>query len=183
MTKKLKVALLCGGPSLERGISLNSARSVCDHLHSDTVEVIPVYFDHKKKAYRISRAQLYSNTPSDFDFKLAQSARPLGQTALTKFLKSVDLAFPVMHGPFGEDGEIQRRLKKTGRPFIGSPEAACKRAFDKYSANEFIAKQGFYTLPSMVLKAHLSGHKKKIENFFKEHKIKRAVVKPATTSP
>lgn len=180
MTKKIKVALICGGPSLERGISLNSARSVCDHLHSDTVEVIPVYFDHKKKAYQISRAQLYCNTPSDFDFKLAQSARPLSETALKKLLKSVDLVFPVMHGPFGEDGEIQRLLTKIGCPFIGSPEAACKRAFDKYKANEFIARQGFYTLPSMVLKAHLIDHKKKIEKFFKEHKIKRAVVKPAT---
>jgi len=180
MTKKIQIALLCGGPSLERGISLNSARSVCDHLHSKITEVIPIYFDHAKKAYQISRAQLYSNTPSDFDFKLANSARPLSQTALTKLLKSVDLAFPVMHGPFGEDGEIQRLLKRIGCPFIGSPEAACKRAFDKYSANEFIKSRGFYTLPSMVLKAHLSGHKKKIESFFKANKIDRAVVKPAT---
>lgn len=178
--RKLKIALLCGGPSLERGISLNSARSVCDHLHSDQVEIIPLYFDHQKKPYLISRAQLYSNTPSDFDFKLAQSAKPLSQSALTKFLKSVDLAFPVMHGPFGEDGEIQRFLRRVGCPFIGSPEKACKRAFDKYRANEFIKAQGFYTLPSMVLKAHLSGHKRKIEQFFTEHKIKRAVVKPAT---
>ena len=180
MTKKIKVVLLCGGPSLERGISLNSARSVCDHLHSDTVEVIPVYFDHKKKAYRISRAQLYSNTPSDFDFKLAQSAKPLSETALTRLLRSVDLAFPVMHGPFGEDGEIQRMLGKLGIPFIGSPESACKRAFDKFAANEFIRKHGFYTLPSVVLKSHLKNHKGLIAKFFSEHKIKRAIVKPAT---
>ncbi len=178
--KKLQIALLCGGPSLERGISLNSARSVCDHLHSEQTEIVPIYFDHKKKPYLISRAQLYCNTPSDFDFKLANSAKPLSRSAFIKLLKSVDLAFPVMHGPFGEDGEIQRLLKKIGCPFIGSPEEACKRAFDKYRANEFIKKNDFYTLPSMVLKAHLTGHKKQIEKFFAEHKIKRAVVKPAT---
>jgi D-alanine--D-alanine ligase len=177
---KLTIALLCGGPSLERGISLNSARSVCDHLHSDEIEVLPIYFDHFKKPYQISRSQLYSNTPSDFDFKLQSSAKPLSKIAFAKFLKTVDLAFPVMHGPFGEDGEIQRILKYHNCPCIGSPDQACKRAFDKYKANEFIKKQGFYTLPSVLLKSHLKDHKKIISQFFKEHKIKRAIVKPAT---
>ena len=178
--RKLKIALLCGGPSLERGISLNSARSVCDHLHSEKIEIIPVYFDHTKKSYLISRAQLYSNTPSDFDFKLGNFAKPLSQQGLKKLLKSVDLVFPVMHGSFGEDGEIQRLLDRIGCPFIGSLEKACKLAFDKFSANEFIRSQGFFTLPSMVLKAHLKGHKKAVERFFEENKIGRAVVKPAT---
>ncbi|PIR88150.1 MAG: D-alanine--D-alanine ligase, partial [Candidatus Harrisonbacteria bacterium CG10_big_fil_rev_8_21_14_0_10_45_28] len=41
----LKVAIICGGPSLERGISLNSARSVLDHLSSDQIEVVPFYLD------------------------------------------------------------------------------------------------------------------------------------------
>jgi len=176
----LKIALLCGGPSLERGISLNSARSVCDHLHSDEVKVLPIYFDHFKKPYQISRAQLYSNTPSDFDFKLKTSAKPLTKTAFARFLKTVDLAFPVMHGPFGEDGQIQRILKRHNCPCIGSPEEACKRAFDKYNANEFIKKHGFFTLPSVLLKSHLKDHKRVIDKFFKDHKVSRAVVKPAT---
>ena len=166
LNNKLKIALLCGGPSLERGISLNSARSVCDHLHSEEtapdggqVEILPIYFDHKKNAYLISRSQLYSNTPSDFDFKLHLSGKPLSKTALGKYLKTVDLAFPVMHGQFGEDGEIQRILKRHNCPCIGSPEDACKRAFDKFNANEFIREQGFYTLPSVLLKSHLKNHK------------------------
>ncbi|MBN2087810.1 hypothetical protein JW758_05670 [Candidatus Peregrinibacteria bacterium] len=177
---RIKIALLCGGPSLERGISLNSARSVCDHLHSESIEVLPIYFDHKKNAYQISRSQLYSNTPSDFDFKLNTSGKPLSKSGFAKFLKTVDLAFPVMHGPFGEDGEIQRMLKKLNIPTVGSPEEACKQAFDKYNANEFIKKNGFYTLPSALLKSHLNDHKKIIDKFFRENKIKRAIVKPAT---
>ena len=39
---KTRVALLCGGPSLERGISLNSARSLLDHLGSLDVDIIPI---------------------------------------------------------------------------------------------------------------------------------------------
>lgn len=177
----MKLALLCGGPSLERGISLNSARSVCDHLHSDEIEVLPLYFDEKKNPYLISRAQLYSNTPSDFDFKLSTTAKPLSKSALEKFLKSVDLAFIAMHGPFGEDGEIQRKLTRLKVPFVGSPEEACKKAFDKYEANELLAKNGFYILPSALLKAHVPHeHEKILKDFFKKHQLKRAIVKPAT---
>ncbi len=141
---------------------------------------MPIYFNQKKEAYEISRGQLYSNTPSDFDFKLAQTSRPLSKAALIKRLKSVDLAFPVMHGPFGEDGTIQRFLESIKVPFVGSSEAACKLAFDKFKANEFIASNGFFTLPSMVLKAHLSDHEASIKMFFKKHQLKRAIVKPAT---
>src|ERR1044072_2881955 len=151
---KISVAILCGGPSLERGISLNSARSVLDHLEGNGVEIVPVYFDHKKNAYKISKAQLYSNTPSDFDFKLQSEATPLSRSELVKTLKSVDIAFPVMHGTFGEDGAIQAFLEENHIPFVGSPAAACKKAFDKYVANEFIKKKGFFTLPSIVLKIY-----------------------------
>lgn len=174
----LKVALLCGGPSLERGISLNSARSVLDHLGSD-VEIIPIYFDHKKNAYEISRSQLYSNTPSDFDFKLAETGKPLNKKMLIKRLKEMDICFPVIHGAFGEDGELQAFLEKNKIPFVGSSSQACKLAFDKHDANKYIAQQDFFVFPSAVLKIYQKDHKQIIDAFFKQHKIKRAVVKPA----
>lgn len=172
--------MLCGGPSLERGISLNSARSALDHLSSDTVEVAPIYFDAHKRAYQISRAQLYSNTPSDFDFKLSKTGTPLGEQTLVKFLKSADIVFSAMHGPFGEDGEIQSFLEKHSIPFVGSGSAACKQAFDKFVANEFIRARGFFTLPSALLKIYHKDHRSIVEKFFKEHGLKRAIVKPAT---
>ncbi len=176
----MRIALICGGPSLERGISLNSARSVLDHLEGDGIEIVPLYFDHKKRAYHISRAQLYSNTPSDFDFKLRETAKFLSPTALKNLLKSVDMAFPVIHGQFGEDGGIQRLLERFNVPYTGSGVEACKRCFDKFEANEFIRKHGFYAPPSMVLKIHEKNHGEKIRDFFKLHDLKRAIVKPAT---
>lgn len=181
MSKKFKIAVLCGGPSLERGISLNSARSVMDHLQSEEVEIVPIYFDHQKNPYQISRAQLYSNTPSDFDFKLMNTAKPLKSGAFEKLLKTVDIAFPVMHGAFGEDGEIQGILEKYKIPYVGSGREACKICFDKYRANEFIKAHGFHALPSTVLKIHEPHEFQSIlTEFFDEHRVKRAVVKPAT---
>ncbi len=176
----MKIALLCGGPSLERGISLNSARSVLDHLQSDDIDIVPIYFDYRKKAYAIDQAQLYSNTPSDFDFKLSETATPLGQKELIIRLKAVDLVFIAMHGPFGEDGTIQALLEKHHIPFVGAGSAACQQAFDKFISNEYIGQQGFYTLPSMVIEAGATlGMEAKIAAFFKAHAIKRAIVKPA----
>ncbi|HBR71031.1 TPA: hypothetical protein DIC20_05420 [Candidatus Dependentiae bacterium] len=178
--KTFKIALLCGGPSLERGISLNSARSVMDHLEAEDIEIMPIYFDTQRDPYKISKKQLYSNTPSDFDFKLKQTATPLTKKSLVSFLKSTDITFPVIHGPFGEDGEIQSFLEKYKIPFIGSSSAACKKAFDKFTSNMFIKEHGFFTLPSAVLKIYNTDHAQIINGFFKEHNLTRAIVKPAS---
>lgn len=176
----MKIGLICGGPSLERGISLNSARSVLDHLSSESIEVVPFYLDQKKKAYQISRSQLYSNTPSDFDFKLASTATPLSEARFVRALKETDIVFPVMHGPYGEDGGIQQFLEKHDIPFVGSSAQSCKKAFDKFEGNEFIKQNGFFTLPSALLKIYSEDHAKIMHDFFKKHGITRAVVKPAS---
>ena len=153
---------------------------MADHLEDENVEIVPIYFDYKKRAYAISRMQLYSNTPSDFDFKLKRTAKFLSKNALKNLLKSVDLAFPVMHGAFGEDGGIQRILEKYKVPYVGSGVDACKKCFDKFDANEFIKSQGFFGLPSAILKIYHDDHKKIISEFFKKNNVKRAIVKPAT---
>jgi len=180
--KKFRIALLTGGPSLERGISMNSARSVLDHLGSQGVEIIPIYFNEQKKAYKISTAQLYSNTPSDFDFKLNKFSKELSESELIKVLKSVTIVFPVIHGSFGEDGELQSFLEKNNIPFIGSGSVSCKKVFDKFKANEYIKSLGFYAPQSILLKITNSEKeiKKKVQDFWKNQKINRAMVKPAS---
>ena len=179
---KTRVALLCGGPSLERGISLNSARSLLDHLGSLDVDIIPIYFNEQKKPYKISTAQLYSNTPSDFDFKLGGTSKELSLSALVRILKNVDIVFPCMHGSFGEDGRVQSFLEKYDIPFIGSSSKSCKMAFDKYKANEYIRSLGFYAPNSIVIKITDTKKEieKKVKQFWKTERITRAIVKPAS---
>ena len=180
--KKVKVAVLCGGPSLERGISLNSARSVLDHLGSQGVDIIPIYFNEQKKPFKISTGQLYSNTPSDFDFKLKKNNKKLTESNLIHILKSMTIVFPCIHGSFGEDGEIQSFLEKHNIPFFGSPSISCKKAFDKYKANEYIRSLGFYAPNSIVIKITDTEKEimQKVKEFWKNEKITRAIVKPAS---
>ncbi len=177
-SRLFKLAVICGGPSQERGISLNSARSVMDHLKSSYLEIIPLYVDYAKQFYRISLAQLYSNTPADFDFKLQQTATKLDSSALEQLLKSVDLVFPVIHGAFGEDGELQALLEHYQIPFIGHSHACCKWMFRKYQAAETLRGQGFATLPQVVISKQQKDQQQIIERFFRENNLHRAIVKP-----
>jgi hypothetical protein len=119
---KTLVAVLCGGPSQERGISLNSARSVLDHLRSEEIDVECFYFDRALRAYAVATKEMYSNTPSDFDFKLRNGSKSKNMT-LNKTFQNPDelaahlsernaIAFPAVHGAFGEDGTLQLVLEK-----------------------------------------------------------------------
>ncbi len=174
-----KLAVICGGPSPERGISLNSARSVMDHLGGPSVEIIPLFVDWRKQFYLISPAQLYSNTPADFDFKLNRSKDLLDEAALKKLLKDVDLVFPVIHGAFGEDGELQELLESFGVPFIGHSSLSCKKMFNKYLAAEFMRAHGFPILPQIrLLPENKASLAKLVRDFFEQHQLRRAVVKP-----
>ncbi len=179
-SQKFRLVVLCGGPSPERGISLNSCRSVCDHLDCPEMEIQPVYFDCFRQPYAISRAALYSNTPSDFDFKLAHHSKKLSKRELKTLLRRADLVFPVIHGAFGEDGQLQSLLEKVKCPFVGAKSAACKVAFNKYKSNELLKANGIFAVSSILLRSHMPPPKNLalLTKFFKEEKLTRAIVKP-----
>lgn len=176
----MRIAVICGGPSAERGISLNSARSLLDHLTPLGWDIVPVYCDKQKNFYLLSSSQMYSNTPSDFDFKLHHTAKPLTEEAFIETCRSVDLVFPAIHGEFGEDGGLQALLEKYDIPFVGSSSQSCSAMFDKAQANAHLAKHGFATLPHCrVSKTDEPGAMKTmIEAFFTEHRLTKAIVKP-----
>lgn len=176
--RQIRVALMCGGPSLERGISLNSARSVLDHLSRTEVEIVPIYVDSYKNFYLLSSAQLYSNTPSDFDFKLPSTAQQLTQDQLLNTLKQTDLVFPVIHGAYGEGGELQAWLEKHDIPFVGSGSSTCLKMFDKHNAASLLHRHGYPTIPTAVLRRGSSWNERTIHEFFSKHHLQRVIIKP-----
>jgi D-alanine--D-alanine ligase len=175
----LKIAVLCGGPSQERGISLNSARSVIDHLTDDNIAVTPFYVDPHLNFYELSRSQIYSNTPSDFDFKLADTHIRLDEDGLCTRLKDFDLVFPAIHGAFGEDGTIQQLMDDYDLPYVGSSAETCRKMFNKNRAAFLMRKAGFPTLPSVTLRQGNPHNREMVENFFKKNNLKRAIIKPS----
>ncbi|KAG0541638.1 hypothetical protein BDA96_02G034200 [Sorghum bicolor] len=181
--RPLRVGLICGGPSGERGVSLNSARSVLDHIQGEDLVVRCYYIDSAMKAFAISPAQLYSNTPSDFDFKLESLAQ--GFDSLSDFAEhlaiNVDIVFPVIHGKFGEDGGIQELLEKANVPFVGTPSKECERAFDKHNASLELNAQGFLTVPNFLVEKDKLA-KPELEAWFKTVNLNKengkVIVKP-----
>jgi D-alanine--D-alanine ligase len=173
----LKLAIICGGPSLERGISLNSARSFLDHTSLFEIELTVLYMNSKSQYYLITPSQLYSNTPSDFDFKLAQTSTFLDETALINILKKVDLVFPIIHGTYGEDGTLQKLLESHHIPFVGSPSDVCHKSFNKYQARAQLKKHNFETLPF----AHITSKDTNIDSFWSENKLTNAIIKPTAS--
>lgn len=170
------LAVICGGPSAERGISLNSARSIMDHLNNQNINIHPIYVDVQKKFYKLSPVQLYSNTPFDFDFKLSETAQKLSSTELIAALKSVNLVFPAIHGAFGEDGELQALLEENNIPFVGHSSSTCKNMFNKHIVSNILHKNNYHTLPSLLINHDTPLHN--IQSFFSQHNLNKAVIKP-----
>ncbi len=175
---KIKVALICGGPSEERGISLNSARSILDHLSPHCFEIYVYYLTPNQEWYSLSPHHLYSNSPSDFDFKLNQMGINLTPPRLIASLKDCDIAFPAIHGEFGEDGQLQSFLEKHHIPFVGPSSHMCQRMFSKHGVSVFLSAHHFDTLPSCLLTKDDPHLRERIVTFFQKHQITRAIVKP-----
>jgi D-alanine--D-alanine ligase len=177
----MRIGLICGGPSAERGISLNSARSAMDHLTPLGWEIVPFYCDPKRNFYRLSSSQIYSNTPSDFDFKLATTAESLTLEELIRELKTdTDIVLPVIHGIFGEDGDLQEILESNNIPFVGSSSQSCRKIFDKDNSARYLAESGFPTLPNCCIHENdpHANRLQKIKKFFDEHHPNKVIVKP-----
>jgi len=170
----IHLALICGGPSGERGISLNSARSFLDHVGSLDLQLTVLYVNPKGLYYVLTSGQLYSNTPADFDFKLSRNARFLEEKDLLLLLRSMDLVFPLIHGAYGEDGALQEFLEEHKIPYVGSSSEVCRFVFNKYRAAQFLQSRGFPILPFLCIQERDTP----IEDFWNMHQLEAAVIKP-----
>lgn len=172
----IQLAILCGGPSNERGISLNSARSFLDHISSFEVDLTLLYINPHKEFYRLTPGQLYSNTPSDFDFKLVRESAPLSNDACLALLRTADLVIPILHGIYGEDGTLQQWLERENIPFLGASSHTCHQVFNKHRARQQLQAHGFPVLPSLLIKTRQDTDE--ILPFWTKHKLNRAIIKP-----
>jgi D-alanine-D-alanine ligase len=121
MSKRVRVAVLLGGRSSEHEISLNSARSVLKALDPSRYETVTVEIG------RDGRWEL--GTGSD-DGSVAETL-PVPTSRVPGTLGEVDVVFPVLHGPFGEDGTVQGLLELAGVPYVGAGVLGSALAMDK----------------------------------------------------
>jgi D-alanine-D-alanine ligase len=120
VTRRVRVAVLLGGRSSEHEISLASARSVLDALDPDRYETVTVEIG------RDGRWELGTGS----DDSVAETL-PVPTSKVPATLGEVDVVFPVLHGPFGEDGTVQGLLELAGVPYVGAGVLGSALAMDK----------------------------------------------------
>ena len=175
--KKTVLALVCGGPSYERGISINSARVVVDHLGGcDDIEICGFFMRSDMTIVPVNVTQLYANTAEDFAFQLSETTG----SSLEDFARHVkaDLVFSVIHGVGGEDGVLFQHLEKHGVPHVGSFAQVCAHMLSKHESALTLHNHGLGTLDrELITLGDSEVVAEKVRNFMHKHPG-RIVVKP-----
>jgi D-alanine-D-alanine ligase len=166
---RVRVAVVYGGRSSEHAISCVSAGSILRNLDPERFEVVAVGItpegswvltDGEHESLAITDGQLPAVTGTA-GTALALAADPgrrgqllsLGKGA-GDVLAAVDVVFPVLHGPYGEDGTIQGLLELAGVPYVGAGVLASAAGMDKEFTKKLLAAEGLPIGDQVVLRAH-----------------------------
>ncbi|MDY2941190.1 MAG: D-alanine--D-alanine ligase family protein [Varibaculum sp.] len=149
MAKKT-VMLIFGGVSGEHGISCATAAGVLDAIDRDRYRVVPVGItrqgewvlsDDDPEQYRLRPDGTAEISAIGVNVFLTPGSGVLGTDDGTE-LGHVDVAFPLLHGPFGEDGTIQGLLEMAGVRYVGCGVAASAAAMDKHLTKQLLSDAG-----------------------------------------
>jgi len=158
---KLRVAVLFGGRSGEHEVSLMSARSVLAHLDPARYQVYPVAIT-KQGAWlygpdaREALAQGHTAGLQPVFIPPDPSRAGLWAWAdgVVEFLAQLDVVFPVLHGPWGEDGTLQGLLELAGVPYVGAGVTASALAMDKGFFKDIMRAHGLPVVDYAVFTRH-----------------------------
>lgn len=149
MSKK-NICILFGGISSEHEVSKLSAKTVLSNIDYEKFEVYPVFItkDGRWKFFEGEIDNVCSKNPEDFARYDAIISPDRQEKCLIKFTESgtekihIDVAFPVLHGKFGEDGTIQGLFALSGIPYVGSGVVGSGVCMDKCMAKILFEKAG-----------------------------------------
>lgn len=162
--RKIRVAVLFGGRSAEHEISLLSARNVVEALDPDRFEPVLIGIDKQgrwllQEQALLQRAardpRLATLNPSMPDVRLAPHPAASGESALAvagQGVPSVDVVFPVLHGPMGEDGSMQGLLELAGVPYVGAGVLGSAVGMDKEVMKRLLASEGLPLVPHVTVR-------------------------------
>lgn len=193
---KLKVAVLMGGFSAERHISIESGRNIYEKLASSSKYLpIPIFLTgslENHEMYRLPINVLMKDNADDIRDKVKQPGRKLELSNTAKALRDkyakttfseaqqvsyedmkdlVDFVFIGLHGRPGEDGAVQQHLERVGIPYNGSGIQSSQTTINKYETNRILRENGILVADhAMVQKAQFQanaeGFYQDIENQF-----------------
>jgi len=165
MKKKIRVGVIFGGKSGEHEISLISARSIMEAMDKEKYEIVPIGIDKQGRWLTsgdpmrlLSEAALATDGETD---QVSDTLRPAPLAAARRELipgtqragfPQVDVIFPVLHGPYGEDGTVQGLLELADIPYVGCGVLASALGMDKSLMKELFRARGLPVVPFRMVK-------------------------------
>ena len=166
---KVRVAVLAGGRSSEHDISLASARSVAQGLDRSRYEVREIEISRDGSTWALgegSQAELPPGAALEAGLPIPSGDRS------PELLGGVDVVFPVLHGPFGEDGTVQGLLELADVAYVGAGVTASALSMDKDLFKSVMRDKNVPVVRSLTVRR---GDRERVENPFGYP----VVVKPA----
>jgi D-alanine-D-alanine ligase len=162
MAKKLRVAVLFGGRSGEHDVSLMSARSVLAVLDPEKYEVTQVGItlegewlngENTLEAFSQGNAAKLNRVvlPQEPSHSALYVLKADGSNEVMEKLADVDVFFPVLHGPFGEDGTIQGLLELADAAYVGAGVAGSSVGMDKGIFKDVMRANGIPIVESLLV--------------------------------
>ena len=155
MQEKIRLCILFGGRSAEHEVSVISARSLIQSVDLDRYELLLVgidrngrwaKFDSKKELESISQISIENQERLRLDY--FDGGRIQGSKGIEY---SVDVVFPLLHGPYGEDGSVQGLLELANIPYVGSGVAGSSVGMDKVIMKSVFKAEGLPQLEYCVV--------------------------------
>ncbi len=161
MTRRVRIAVVAGGRSSEHAISLASARSVIEALDPQQFDVVTLLIDDAGGWQVVDGAAALEAAaggvpPAELATGGGTSLVPGGGRGALVGMNGgsagqIDIVFPVLHGPFGEDGTIQGLLETIGMPYVGAGVLGSAASMDKAFCKAVLRDAGIAVARSLVL--------------------------------
>ncbi|WP_073950202.1 D-alanine--D-alanine ligase family protein [Streptomyces kebangsaanensis] len=191
-SRKPRVAVVCGGRSSEHGISVVTAGAVLRAIDRSKYEVLPIGItrdgrwaltadDPERMAITDRRTPSVEELAESGEGGVVLPVDPANREvvyaepgSVPKALGEVDVVFPVLHGPYGEDGTLQGLLELSGVPYVGSGVLSSAVGQDKEYMKRVFTSFGLRVGPYVVIRPRewtrdQAAARKRIVDFAGEH--------------
>ena len=147
MNKK-KIGVLMGGLSIEKEVSFNSGRTICDHIDTHVYDVIPLFYASNNSLYILPWRFLHRGKISDFENRLITETFPIQWDDLKSL---IDFMYLALHGSHAENGTIQGTLEVLKIPYLGSGILASARCMNKTLQKKILSRHGIKTPAGLTI--------------------------------
>jgi D-alanine-D-alanine ligase len=154
---RLRLGVLFGGRSGEHEVSVVSAQHVMAAADRERFQVVPIGIAKNGAWLTPEETEAILARPDEPYRKavtLCQGHGLLARPQALEVLKRLDVVFPVLHGPYGEDGTVQGFLELAGVPYVGAGVAASAVGLDKALMNALFSQAGLPSPEYVVLTWH-----------------------------